>query len=114
MNKNDPDPTPPAKNAPSDMKTKRVKAHLAPPGVDNEAVRLTNAIICAVGDCEIKSALTAICNIAGQLVAHLSDGKPSEVKRKTESIAENIRMAAIAKLLHDDDARRAAKKDKQG
>ena len=77
--------------------------------IQDEVTRLTLIIMEQIGNTDVESALTVICNLAGQLVASLSEGKPSGVKAHTDSLAENIRCAAIAKLLHDDDQTRKVK-----
>ena len=77
--------------------------------IQDEVSRLTNIIMSQIGNTDVESALTVVCNLAGQLVAALSDGKPSEIKSRTESIAENIRCAAITKLLHNDELARRKK-----
>lgn len=78
----------------------------APPSsggpLEDEVARLTNIIMEQIGPIDVESALTVVCNLAGQLVAALSAGRPSGIKEHTESLAENIRHAAIAKLLYDD------------
>lgn len=80
------------------------------PGLHPIAVDITNQMMEVLGTVPIEHALTAMTNLCGQIVAHQSDGKPSEVKRITNCIAEAIRTAAIAKLLHADNARRALTK----
>ena len=69
-------------------------------------VDTTNKIVEALGEVDLEVALTVVCNLAGQLVAELSDGKPSLVAVHGESVAENIKKAALIKLLHDDAERR--------
>lgn len=69
----------------------------------DEVLRITNNIIEQLGECDLESALTVLCGLTGQIVAELSNGQPSEVKRHANSVAENIRKAAIAKLLHDNE-----------
>jgi len=73
-----------------------------------EVVRITNAVVDALGECDRESALTVLCNLCGQLVASLSGGRPSAVKDHSKSIAENIMKAALIKLIHDDEKRREA------
>ncbi len=70
--------------------------------LQDEVVRFTNIIMGQIGTIDVETALTVLCNLAGQLVAFLSDGKPSGIKTHTESLSENIRRAAIAKILYDD------------
>ena len=70
--------------------------------LQDEVARLTNIIMEQIGNTDVESALCVVCNLAGQLVASLSEGKPSGIKMHTESLAENIRQAAITKLLYDD------------
>lgn len=77
--------------------------------IQDEVTRLTNIIMGQIGTTDVESALTVICNLAGQLVASLSEGKPSGVKEYSISLAENIRFAAITKLLHDDEKKRKEK-----
>ncbi len=83
---------------------------LSIPGLHPEAIEITNKMMEVLGTVPIEHALTAMSNLCGQIVAHQSEGKPSEVKRITNCIAEAIRTAAIAKLLHNDDQRRAMDK----
>lgn len=75
--------------------------------IQDEVERVTGVVLEALGTCDLESALTVVCNIAGHLVAALSEGKPSGVQQHGDSVAENIKKAAIAKLLHDDKQRRA-------
>lgn len=70
--------------------------------LQDEVTRLTNIIMEQIGKTDVESALTVVCNLAGQLVALLSGGKPSAIKEHSASLAENIRLAAITKLLYDD------------
>ncbi len=77
--------------------------------LEDEVSRITKIIMDQIGQHEIGAALTVVCNLAGQLVASVSDGQSSQIKKWTESFAENVRQAAIAKLLHDD---AKARKDK--
>ena len=70
--------------------------------LQDEVTRLTNIIMEQIGESDVESALTVVCNLAGQLVASIADGKPSNIQKHTESLAENIRRAAITKILHDD------------
>lgn len=76
--------------------------------IKDEVVRITNAVVDALGTADLESALTVVCNIGGQLVAALSDGKPSAIREHAKSLTENIMRAAIAKVLHDDTQRRKA------
>ena len=70
--------------------------------LEDEVARITKIIMDQIGQHEVGAALTVICNLAGQLVASLSDGQPSQIQKWTESFAENVRQAAITKILHDD------------
>lgn len=72
-----------------------------------EVVRITNAVVDALGECDLESALTVVCNIAGQLVAALSDGKPAEAQRHMQSVAANISKAATTKMFADAEKRKA-------
>lgn len=76
--------------------------------IDDEVTRITNAVVEALGTCDIESALTVVCNLGGQLIAHLSGGQPSKVQAYGNSVAENMKKAAITKLFHDDEQRRKA------
>lgn len=71
-----------------------------------EITRITNSIIEALGEVDLQSALTVLCGLAGQLVAEMSEGKPSAVRTHSKSITENIMQSAIAKLVYDDEQRR--------
>lgn len=75
--------------------------------VKDEVRRITDQMLETLGECDLESALTALCGVAGHCVAHLSGGKPSAVIAHSESIAANVKTAALAKLLHDDEQRRA-------
>lgn len=70
--------------------------------IPDEVTRITNVIVEALGDVDLESALTVVCNLAGQLIAGLSEGRPSAIQAHGDSVAENIKKAAIIKLLHDD------------
>lgn len=77
-------------------------------GPDPEEVeRITNVIVEELGDMDLESALTVVCNLAGQLVCTLAQGRPSGIQEHGDNMAENIKKAAITKMLHDDDERRA-------
>lgn len=71
-----------------------------------EVERLTNVICETLGDVDLESILTVLCNLLGQLVCTLADGKPSGIQAHGDCIAENVKKAAIAKMIHDDDERR--------
>lgn len=73
-----------------------------------EVVRITDAIIDACGPVDLESALTAVCNIAGQLIAALSGGAPATLQRHSASVHDHIHKVAVAKLLYDDQKRREA------
>lgn len=72
----------------------------------DEVTRITNAVMEQMGECDLESALTVLCNILGQCVATLADGKPSAIQRHGDSIAENVKKAAIARMWADDEKRR--------
>lgn len=72
-----------------------------------EIERITNVIVEELGDVDLESALTVVCNLAGQLVCTLAQGRPSGIQEHGDNMAENIKKAAIAKMFHDDDKRRA-------
>jgi hypothetical protein len=71
-----------------------------------EIDRITIVIMNQLGTVDLTSALTVVCNLAGQLVAAQSDRKPSLVQRYGNLVAENVKRAALAKLIFDDDQRR--------
>lgn len=75
---------------------------------DNHAEinRVTNTIVKELGSMDLQSALTVVSNLAGQLVAVLSEGRPSAIRPHVEDMTENIYQKAIAKLVHDDLERR--------
>lgn len=79
-----------------------------------EIDRITNTVVDALGECDVESALTVVCNLAGQLVAMLSGGVPSRVQSHANNLAENIKKAAIVKLLYDDDQRRRELRELNG
>ena len=70
--------------------------------LEDEVIRITNIIMEQIGDADVESALTVVCNLAGQLVASLAEGTPSGIKKHSDLLTENIRRAAIAKILYDD------------
>lgn len=72
----------------------------------DEVARITNVIMTQLGDCDLESALTVLCGIAGQCVAVMSEGKPALVKRHSEDIAENIKRAAYTRQMADVEKRR--------
>lgn len=82
------------------MTTPKVPDSGAP--LQDEVSRITDKILGGIGQCDLESALTVVCNIAGQLIAALAQGKPSAIQEHSKSVGENIRTAAIAKLLYDD------------
>lgn len=71
-----------------------------------EIARVTKAVLKELGRCNIEVALTVVCGVAGHLVAALVDGKLSGVSRHADSIGKNIKAAAYAKLMHNDNERR--------
>ena len=77
--------------------------------IPEEVERITNVVIESLGPIDLESGLTVMVNITGQLVAALSNGKPSEVQRHAESVSTGIKAAALTKLLHDDSKRREGK-----
>ena len=81
----------------------------APPPLQDEVGRITSVIMEQIGQLDIESALTVVCNLAGQLVASTADGRPSEIMSLTEGLMENIRRAAITKILYDDSQARKEK-----
>ena len=76
--------------------------------IEDQVPVITNVIVAALGTVDLETALTVVCNLAGQIVATLSEGRPSGIQAHADSLAENIKKAAILKMLHDDDARRRA------
>ncbi len=78
--------------------------------LQDEVSRMTDIIMGQIGGTDVESALTVVCSLAGQLVAALSEGRPSGITKHTESLAENIRRAAIAKLLCDDSKKKKTRK----
>ncbi len=74
----------------------------------DEVKRLTDAIIDSCGDVDLETALTAICNLAGQLVAALAEGNPTNIKMHSDSVCFHIRKVATAKMLYDDQKAREA------
>ena len=72
-----------------------------------EVDRITATIMKELGDCDLESALTVLCGILGQVVGELSEQRPSAIQKQTNIIAENIKTAAIARVMEKDDKRRA-------
>ncbi len=70
--------------------------------LEDEVTRLTGIIMEQIGNTDVESALTVVCNLAGHLVASLAEGKPSGIQKHSEALIENIRRAAITKILYDD------------
>ncbi len=77
--------------------------------LEDEVARITKIIMDQIGQHEVGAALTVVCNLAGQLIASLADGQPSAIQKWSDSLGENMRQAAITKILHDD---AKARKDK--
>ncbi len=77
--------------------------------LEDEVTRITNIIMEQIGETDVESALTVVCNLAGQLVASLAEGTPSGIKKHSDFLTENIRRAAITKILHDDAKTRGEK-----
>lgn len=80
----------------------------------DEVTRITNAIIEQLGDVDLESALTVLYNLSGQLVAALANNKPSGIQHHANNMAENIKKAAIAKTIYDDEQRRKANDAENG
>lgn len=68
--------------------------------IPDEVERITGVIMENLGSCDLESALTVICGIAGQLVAHMSEGRPGDVRAHSLSIAENIKRAGYTHLTY--------------
>lgn len=81
----------------------------APPPLQDEVGRITSIIMEHIGPLDVESALTVVCNLAGQLVASVAAGQPSAIRSHSEGLLENIRRAAITKLLYDDSQARKEK-----
>lgn len=77
----------------------------------DEVTRVTNVIVDALGSVDLESALTVVCNIAGQLICALSEDKPSLIQQHGNMVAENVKKAAITKLLYDDANRRVEEEE---
>ncbi len=73
-----------------------------------EVTRITNIIIRECGGIDLESALTAICNLAGQLVCALAEGSPQRLAIQSDSVHNHIHKVAVAKLLYDDQKAREA------
>ncbi len=78
--------------------------------IPEEVERVTNVIIKGLGDMDLASALTVICNLAGQLVCALAEGDASKVQLHANNVAAHVKTAALIKLVHDENLRRAADK----
>jgi len=72
----------------------------------DEVERITNLIIADFGTVDLETALTVVCNLAGQLICSLAEGRPSGIQAHGDSVAENIKKAAITLMLHQDSERR--------
>lgn len=77
--------------------------------LEDEVTRMTNIIMAQIGPIDVETALTVVCNLAGQLVASLAAGRPSGIIEHTTALSENIRRAAITKILYDDELIRKEK-----
>lgn len=81
-----------------------------------EVERITRAVLTAlksVGASDLTSTLTVLCNITGQVVASMADGQPSAIQAHADSVAENVKTAAIAKMFYDDEQRRKKRRAAQ-
>lgn len=75
-------------------------------GPDPEEVkRIVNVIVAELGACDLPSALTVVCGLAGQLAASLSEGNPTALDRHVGNITASIKKAAIDKMIYDYDHR---------
>lgn len=74
--------------------------------IPTEMERLTHTIMTDLHGADLESALTVLCGILGHLVATLAEGQLVMVSRHALSVGENVRRAAVAKLLYDDEQRR--------
>lgn len=75
-----------------------------------EVTRITNKVVDVLGECDLVSAMTVMCNLTGQMVASLSNGNFTAVERHAQSVAENVKMAARTKLIHDMNKKQAAQR----
>jgi hypothetical protein len=73
-----------------------------------EIARITNAIIDEIGTLEVQAGLTVICNMAGQLVWALCEGKPAMINEHVAVFAANLNKIATATMFREDAQRRAA------
>ena len=73
-----------------------------------EVKRITDAIIAVCGPVDLESALTAVCNITGQLIAALAEGSPTKLSAHSASVHNHIHKVAAAKMLYDDQKAREA------
>ncbi len=76
------------------------------PQDDPEIIRLTNVIVEELGTVDLDTALLVLSNLCGQIIANISEGRPSQVKTGCETLSENVKKAAIAKMVYDDERRR--------
>ncbi len=85
-------------------------ADLGAPDME-EARRLSNVVMEAVGEVDMVTFITVLVNLGGQIVAELSERKPSLIQQHADSFAENLKIVAIEKLMRDDAARRIQQKE---
>lgn len=71
----------------------------------SDVTEMTNKIVDQLGTCDLDTALMVLCNLLGQVIAAQSDMKPSLIQKIGDNVAENVKAAAIKKIMHDNDAR---------
>ena len=75
--------------------------------LDQEKARELSQKICeTLDEYDTETALAVLVGVCGQVLAHLAQGIPSRIQSQGSALAANIKAAAIAKILHDDEVRR--------
>ncbi len=85
---------------------------MSPKTRHDEIVETTNKVVDALNAVDLDTSLAVLSNLSGQIIADMAHGQPSAIKTGCATMVENIRRAAIAKLMHDDEERRKKLDDK--
>ena len=65
-----------------------------------KVVELTNKVIDALNEHDLEVSMTVLSNILGHIIAETSEGRPSFIQSQVDCFAENVKRAAIEKILH--------------
>lgn len=72
--------------------------------------KLTSRIVKVMRTYSSMEIMTVLINLTGQMLAQITGGTPSGIQNEGNNVAEAIKKAAIAKIIHDDNAKRAKEK----